>query len=308
MTYNTYIMYRKEIRKGNIDMALSEAQYRALDKTHCYASMLKTLHTSSAKHLDIRKESESMAFGTLAHLYFLEPDKFASTVVVVPEFKPETKEDIEKYAESCVNGVVGEVKRGWTNTTHCKEMKTAFEASVGSKSVISITDMTRLEKMMESTLETYPTMFNKLMRGGEAEVSVVMDRMPHKYGETEFFVPGKARFDYMKEFGGDIVVADLKTCQSSHPKAFKHDSIKWGYDIQGAWYSDLGMAKFGKPVKFVFLAVETQPPFNAVFYDMSEEMYNYGKTKYANVLEEAVDIINGKEKLGYTQKDKVLSL
>ena len=288
--------------------SLTEAQYRALDKSHVYASMLKTLHTSSPKHLDVRKESESMAFGTLAHLYFLEPEKFEKDVVVIPELKPQSKEDIEKYAESCVNGVVGEVKRGWTNTKNYKAMKTAFEASVGDRATISMADMERLEKMMESTLSAYPTLFNKLMRGGEAEVSVVMDKMRHKYGEKEFFVPAKARFDYMKEFGGDIVVADLKTCQSAHPKAFKHDSIKYGYDIQGAWYADLGMQKFGKPIKFVFLAVETQPPYNAVFYDMSEEMYNYGKAKYSNVLEEAVDIINGKEKIGYTGKDEVLSL
>lgn len=279
---------------------MSEKAYRALDTTHIYASMLKTLSSQSAKHLGIRKESEAMSFGTAVHMYLLEPSKFKTTYIERPEFKPLSDKMKEKY---------GDVLTHYSKTTEYKEQATAFEATVGARTVISITDMERLRNIKRSLKATPKgkALYERFIVAGDSELSVVEGTMP--FGDKS--APAKARLDNMVIEGDTGYIVDVKSCQSAKRGPFKYDSKKWGYDIQGAFYHDLVSYKWRNMlthIRFLFCAVETSPPYNVGWYEMGSEMYEEGKRKYGAVIGEAIDVINGGEKKGYSSAENIEEL
>ena len=120
--------------------------------------------------------------------------------------------------------------------------------------------------------------------------------------------PVKARIDYF--INRDIItIVDLKTTQSASLKSFKSDIIKYGYDIQAAFYIDVVRNKFpGKAVDFLWIAVEKVPPYGFGWYRCSKETYDYGKAKYSPLMEEALNIVRGGEKKGYKAAYDIVSI
>jgi len=276
---------------------MSEKQYRALDETHIYASMIKTLSSQSAKHLGIRKESSSMSFGTAVHMYLLEPEKFRKEYIGRPEFLPLSDENKKKYADSLTH---------YSKTKEFKEQAAKFEDAVGARNVISIADMERLRNMKRSLKATpkAKALFERFIVAGHSELSIVEGAMPYEGVSA----PSKARLDNFVVEGDIGYIVDVKSCQSAKRHSFKYDSKKWGYDIQGAFYHDLVSYKYRnilKEIRFLFCAVETAPPYNVGWYEMSCEMYNEGKAKIGAVIGEAIGVINGAEKKGYSSSETI---
>jgi hypothetical protein len=300
---------------------ISERQYRDMDKTHIYSSMLKTIYSESARHLNKREENESFDFGSIAHMFILEKDRFKKEYIRLPElpkFSPISDKTKKDYGP-------GGKGKDYTRTNEWKEQRNNFvkqegfeidpetnEITHSSKKICTESDMETLLSMKESATKDFPSLFKKYLTGGKAEYNIILNHFRMKLANgKELVIPAKCRLDYVVEFEEHVVVVDVKTCKSANPKSFKYDIIKYGYDIQEAWYTDLAEDHFNKPVYFLFFAMEKQYPYNCAFYDTRNEGksgYTYGREKIESVIEEAVEVLKGASRRGYVKQDTIVSI
>lgn len=91
-------------------------------------------------------------------------------------------------------------------------------------------------------------------------------------------VPCKARLDRVDLETG--IVLDLKTTDSVDPDLFTKKVVGLGYDFQLAAYLNAAEAAFGKPFKFLFVAVERKAPYTVALFEADEEMVAEGKRKF----------------------------
>ena len=77
------------------------------------------------------------------------------------------------------------------------------------------------------------------------------------------------------------VIIDVKTTKDARPDEFAKSIANYRYHVQAAFYSDGYRAIFGEPPKgFVFIAVETEPPFLTAVYVASATMILRGRADY----------------------------
>jgi exodeoxyribonuclease VIII len=88
----------------------------------------------------------------------------------------------------------------------------------------------------------------------------------------------RCRPDAVTERG---VIVDLKTTRDASPDGFAKSIAQYRYHVQAAFYSDGYKTAFGEaPRGFVFIAVETDPPYLVAVYVASETMTNRGRFDY----------------------------
>ncbi len=130
-------------------------------------------------------------------------------------------------------------------------------------------------------------------------VMAISDSLWSKYGEL-LSLPGKNelsgfsidpetgvtcrhRFDKLTDSG---IAIDLKTCVDARPDAFSRAINSYGYHVQAAFYSDQYEWITGEPLQdFLFLAVESEAPYAAKIYRLSEESIYIGRHVYKKSLD-----------------------
>lgn len=94
---------------------------------------------------------------------------------------------------------------------------------------------------------------------GESEVAIAWQELSY---EGPIWCRGK--LDHLKKGARNATIVDLKTARSAHPAACLRHIVSYGYDIQQAAYTraveTLYPENSGR-VDFIFLFVETEPPF-----------------------------------------------
>jgi hypothetical protein len=75
------------------------------------------------------------------------------------------------------------------------------------------------------------------------------------------------------------IVLDLKTTDSVDPETFLKKVVNLGYDFQAAYYARAAEEAFGKPFKFIFVAVERKAPFTVDLFEVSPDMMAEGMAK-----------------------------
>lgn len=106
-----------------------------------------------------------------------------------------------------------------------------------------------------------------------------------KYNEVSVYwdwmgVHCKARLDRVALEEG--LVLDLKTTDTVEPELFLKKVLGLGYDFQAAYYAKAAEVAFGKPFKFLFVAVERKAPYTVDIFEatpdmMAEAMYKCEK-------------------------------
>jgi exodeoxyribonuclease VIII len=76
------------------------------------------------------------------------------------------------------------------------------------------------------------------------------------------------------------IVLDLKTTEDASPYAFGRSALKYRYDVQAAFYTDILEANGLTVEGFVFIAVEKTAPFAVAVYVIEDEDINKGREKY----------------------------
>jgi hypothetical protein len=82
------------------------------------------------------------------------------------------------------------------------------------------------------------------------------------------------------------ILADVKTAQSSEPRAFARQAWSLGYPIQGAFYKMLAELAGWKVDSFAFLTVEKDKPYTAHVHYLSNEAIAWGTGVVNHVLDQ----------------------
>lgn len=208
------------------------------------ASTAKHLLRSPAHYLLSKSEqtdpSLPMRFGTLVHALVLEPDTVSHKFAVEPGL-PSRK-----------------TKAG-------REMAAEFETAHPGKMVFDLDAYQRAQRTADAVMS------NKLARDYLTGPGVVTEATGY-WTETvnNSLVPHKARLDCWNERLGMVV--DLKTAQDSSPEGFAAAVRTYKYALQAAHYPRaLEMVAGIKDVRFLFVAVEGEPPHGVGVYELDLE-------------------------------------
>lgn len=95
----------------------------------------------------------------------------------------------------------------------------------------------------------------------------------------------------------DGLVIDLKTCQSASPRMFSRDVHTYAYNLQAAFYLRVLQDAGFEADRFVFLAVEKEPPYAVGIHEIDAD---YLDTSHAIVTQMLLKIRDAKETNSYT--------
>lgn len=197
-----------------------------------------------ARYLDPnRVEPEptpAMRFGELVHSVLLEPERAAADYVVMPA------------------GLDRRTKEG---KAWCAENET--------KLIVSASDWDTATRMREVLMAN--AFVRQALERGVAEQAV---RTTH----PDTWAGLKAKPDWFDARSG--LVLDLKTTADAHPDEFAKSVVRYRYHVQEAFYRDV-LRWAGYEVKrFVFAAIEKEPPYALAVYDLEPEAVELGRQLY----------------------------
>jgi len=95
-------------------------------------------------------------------------------------------------------------------------------------------------------------------------------------------VLAKSRID--KYLEADGILMDLKTTRNAHPEAFSKSIYQYGYHRQAAFYLYAARVMGLVAHRFIFVAMEKEPPYGVAVYELTQEALAAGLT-------EALDLI-----------------
>lgn len=140
--------------------------------------------------------------------------------------------------------------------------KEALEAAPIGCEVLTAGDFDAAEALAERALSNGDV--QALVRGAKVEVSAFSELND---------VQCKARPDAANAG----VLIDLKTTTDASVHAFRHTVHRFGYHVQEAWYRDVWMSAGAACDGFVFVAVESKPPFAIRVFELEPEAIEDGR-------------------------------
>jgi hypothetical protein len=188
------------------------------------------------------KSEAYFAVGSAIHLFLLENEKFKERVIEIP------KEVLGK----------GDKKNttAWDN----------FAESNNDKVLLKPAEMQSVLACVESIMQ-HPSAMEILAAPAHVEQPIEADI---------FGIKARGIPDICLQRGG--VVVDVKSTSTVDEYEFRNQVRKLGYHIQAAWYLELCSAFYGKRYnQFVFIAVETEPPYRCRCYYLDEAFLADGR-------------------------------
>ena len=96
----------------------------------------------------------------------------------------------------------------------------------------------------------------------------------------------KGMVDRLTMWRGWSVVPDLKTCLDGSPEGFARAIGNNHYHTKAAWYSD-GLNELAKVERrFIWIAVEKEPPYDVAMYEPDDDTLAEGRKVYRRLLNE----------------------
>lgn len=240
------------------------------------ASMLDRLRISPAHLRDYmdgerEEESDALALGTLCHRAIFEPDTLtAESVCMLPATIWITKERRAKLKSAVpvlndaghekTSGDMAEV--AWGNFTECKEW---VKENAGNRPTVDAGEWKKAMRIRDNA--HHDSTVRDLLKDGHAEQALFVE-------DAEGTLR-KSKFDYISLAGN--VIPDLKTCRSAHPDKFERAILDHSYHIRAAHYIDNARLAGIEKEAFVFICVETAPPFLVAVYHLMDHVLEYGR-------------------------------
>ncbi len=161
------------------------------------------------------------------------------------------------------------------------------------KTIITKEQKKNAEYMLESVY-SHP-LSKELLQGLKEKVALVYDE------ESGLF--RRCKFDLLFPGGYDAVL-DVKKCQNIDKLNFSRSVFDWEYYFQVYEYPKMASIKFDRNIKdFIFLAIESNPPFECAYYKASDDMKAAGKFVTEKILG---NIISSYEKKKFEIENKTL--
>jgi exodeoxyribonuclease VIII len=239
---------------------LSMSEHRAVDAVT--RSLLIEMSKSPA-HARLAQttpdaETDAMFLGTAIHAAVLEPHDFARSFVVMPAFP------------------------GHHSSNKHKAAKAEWLAEHPDKVSLKQAEYDACEHARDAVW-AHPEARALLSGKGLNERSII-------WRDDETGLLCKARPDRLTTWGPFDVPAlvDLKSTRCAEPWAFGRDAGKRRYHRQAAWYVEgadtVAPLDGGYPRAFIIIAVEKEPPWGVVVYQVSAEAIEAGKRQNRRAL------------------------
>jgi len=255
-------------------VTVSFEEYKAIDAANAHGLML---FERSPAHFYWSKTNQTeptpaQQLGTLAHMAILEPDEFKRLVRVEPNVNKRTKAgktQLEEWRDSLPeNAVIASLEQ----VELCLQMATAVQDQPYAKALLS---------------------------DGNAEQTML-------WTDSDTGVACKARADWI--CSGHDVLVDLKTAQDASMNAFQRASGNFRYHMQAAFYTMASEACGLSGRAFIFIVVETAPPFGVALYQLDEEAMHAGHVRIRHALERYADCLSSGKWPMYPTEIQTLTL
>lgn len=227
-----------------------------------------------------KEETKAETIGTAAHVAILEQDKWAEKVAV--------------YSDPYPDRTMGYKPK--------KQHYARFTADHAGKTIIYWKDFELIQDMKRSLAKTMDvsllnpkgaiienSFYAKLIFKKDGTVERIEDLKDfeevNKTSKDDLVLFVCTRPDLVRKREEACVDIDLKTCQSVNPKKFAKDSYGFEYHIQAAMGVDIVGACMDTEVDlFIFIAIEKNPPYDALPFYCSFNTIDYGRTMYQHRL------------------------
>lgn len=185
----------------------------------------------------------AMRMGTLTHTAILEPDRM-SELIVAPAVDRRTSAG----------------KAAWE----------AFLIQSEGREIVTADELDQLDGIRRAVW-AHPAASKALGMLREVETSIF-------WTDPEAGIECRCRPDGIMANGA---ILDVKTTKDARPDEFARSIANYRYHVQAAFYSDGYAAAFGSPPKgFMFLAVETEPPYLVACYVLDAKAVIRGRAEY----------------------------
>ncbi len=222
--------------------------YKAIDAVN--NSRLTRLNKCPAAALVEQEETPSLLLGRAVHTLVLEgDDKFLEEFAIAPECNKRTNEG--------------------------KATLAAFQARNLDKSILDKDDFDTAKAIRRAVL-AHP-FAKKILSEGKPEQTIIWD-------DDESGLKCKGRIDWIPGNGNGVLV-DLKTTRDASSEKFIRSCIDYGYAKQAGMYIDGIMKATGEVFdSFMFIAVETEPPYHTEVHVMDMRFIEWGYLEYRRLL------------------------
>jgi hypothetical protein len=219
-------------------------------------------------------QTEAQALGHAAHVAVLEPERFAREYVAAPKFDKRTTEG----------------KRGWA----------AFQAEHEGFAVIPQEEHD-VCIALRASVWAHPTASELLKGAGLNEASAL-------WVDGDTGLTAKARIDRLTALAGWPVVVDLKTTRNASRGAFSRDVHTFAYHQQAGMYLDGLQVLAPHERKFVFIAIEKDPPYAVAVYELEEDALQLGRDEYQKHMAAYAECLNTNRWPSYGEGMDLISL
>ena len=204
-----------------------------------------------------KEATDSMLIGTALHMAVLEPDRYADSVIVVPDDAPKRPTSAQWRAAKPSPASVAAMQ-WWTE----------FESRAAGKLLLDAEQAAKVEGMA-GAVRRHPV-HDELLRDGTPETSFLW-----RDARTE--LPCKARFDFLRNDG---IALDLKSCMDASPEGFVRSVSTFRYHIQNAFYNSAHEHLRDASLRaFIFIAVENIAPYGCACYVLEPNAIMFGASR-----------------------------
>jgi len=236
----------------NPDMLISRD---FIEKRPLSYSSLKQFRKSPAHYiyyLQVRKKTPAMDLGSVVDCLVLEPEQFNSRFIVLEKPNLRKKENKEAWE----NKLIEASKKGLTVI----DTDTYITAQICQQSIY---DNAEAMRYINAKTAVQNTIYWRDPKTGLKNVS---------------------KIDLEAVMGNEHFIVDLKTTNNGEPEQFIKQAAQLDYELQAGGYTLAYRYKRFLFPYFLFLTVETQPPFNVTLMFCDDKYIERAQDEYKGTL------------------------
>jgi hypothetical protein len=291
-----------EVLMGEIHPGLSYEEYAVIPAWNC--SLLKLASSRSPAHAwaayrdpnaPDTTDSSALIVGSALHCLLLEPDQFETRYVLPPTDAP--RRPTEKQLEQPTAKPGTKAYATWQHACGQENWWQAFDAEHDGKTFLSAKDHQMATDLHRTVLD-HPALGPWFAPGPNPRNELTIT-----WADPPTGAPCKARLDAVRLMPDHIRILDVKSALDASPGGFGRDAVKFGYLLQGAFYTDglmecrqtlaalldLPAATLEQyPVAFEFVVAEKAYPWLVARYFLTDDQLEAGRLRYREALRAVV--------------------
>jgi hypothetical protein len=194
--------------------------------------------------------TDAMKLGSAVHMAVLEPERFEQRYAVLPEGDGRTKEVREARARAILDNPGKDFLKA-DDFELCYQISSAVHAH---------------------------SQASQLIENGQHEQKMLW--VDHETG-----LVCRGIVDSIVSASPMDIIVDVKTTRSALPREFERAAFSGMYYLQAAMYVTGYEEITGSEPRFMWIAVEKEPPFEVVVYEADSLLLEYGKREMRTLLE-----------------------